>query len=486
MTTIMHISDLHRTAESFNSNDDLLSALIRDSVRYQTETHSISKPDIIIVSGDIIQGAKLDDPEYENILTKQYEEAKDFLESLCAQFLEGKKKNLVIVPGNHDVNWKTAYAAMTKIESTPNDLLKLLQRPETSYRWSWKELCAYKIEDKELYASKFSNFNKFLTEFYKDSELEIYIKADRDWNIFPLNELEIAVVGFNSAIYNDCFYFPGCIRQSAISSSDIELKKYPNLKLQIAVWHHNTTGGPFASNYLDRNILPAMVDAGFRIGLHGHQHFAEIDPFTITLEKDYSMAIISAGSLCAADSDLPHSQNRNYNLIQIDEKFSSVRVNVREMSIPGIFSASRRPGQSDKTYALSPKLGSPNISLEKKESGLNTMEFIQKAEEMLREKKFSLAKSFIELNSADFKSQYGRRLSIQIYFHGKYWVDLVQAIDAPENNDELAMLFTGLIEQKEYDICEAMLMSVNDRDGIEPKLLKDLKNRLSALRRSGS
>ena len=43
------------------------------------------------------------------------------------------------------------------------------------------------------------------------------------------------------------------------------------------------------------------------------------------------MAVISAGSLCAGNKELPRGVNRQYNLIVIDNNFTHARVHVREM-----------------------------------------------------------------------------------------------------------------------------------------------------------
>lgn len=482
MMTIMHISDLHRTADGFNSNDDLLSALIRDSERFAAETPSISTPDAIIVSGDIIQGSKWDDPEYDKKISAQYLEASDFLKRLSTQFLNGQKSNLIIVPGNHDVDWKSSREAMTKVTNPPDDLQKLLQKPETSYRWSWKELCAYKIENQDLYDSKFGHFNKFITEFYSDANLICPIEENRDWNIFLLNKNKIGVVGFNSAIYNDCYYSPGCIRPISISRSHLKMREFSEIKLKIAVWHHNTAGGPWISDYLDRSILPSMVDCGFRIGLHGHQHYSNTDPFSISLDRDYSMAIVSAGSLCAGDKDLPHGQNRTYNMIQISDDFLSATINVREMTNPGIFSPSRLTAQGGKGFAKVAWSEIPILSTDGARQGVMTMENIGKAEKYMREKNFADAKGIIEKDPETFTTQYGRRLAIEILFQGKYWEKLASTIGEPENDDQVAKLYASLVELNQLEKCEQLLFMAKSNSEFSSLLVTDLTKRLSIIK----
>ena len=57
--SVLHISDLHRDPENPIRNQVLLDSLERDRRRYTgEEMPRIRSPDLIIVSGDIIQGVK--------------------------------------------------------------------------------------------------------------------------------------------------------------------------------------------------------------------------------------------------------------------------------------------------------------------------------------------------------------------------------------------------------------------------------------------
>ena len=58
MPTLLHISDLHRTSGPRLKNDELLMAITNDAMRWEQE--GIPCPDLIVVSGDLIQGTKAD------------------------------------------------------------------------------------------------------------------------------------------------------------------------------------------------------------------------------------------------------------------------------------------------------------------------------------------------------------------------------------------------------------------------------------------
>src|SRR4051794_156320 len=72
MFTLLHIPDLHRSANEPFRNEEIMSSLVADVERYPSERPSISKPDAIIVSGDLVQGLPLRSPAYPAGLVAQY------------------------------------------------------------------------------------------------------------------------------------------------------------------------------------------------------------------------------------------------------------------------------------------------------------------------------------------------------------------------------------------------------------------------------
>lgn len=96
--SILHISDLHK-----NEGDDfknLFQSMKDDCDCYVGQ--GITKPNIIVVSGDLIRGGETEE------IRSQYAEAKAFLEDLTSYFLDGDKSKIIIVPGNHDVDWNVS------------------------------------------------------------------------------------------------------------------------------------------------------------------------------------------------------------------------------------------------------------------------------------------------------------------------------------------------------------------------------------------
>ena len=108
MFSILHISDLHRSSEEPVNNNSLLAALLADRDRYAGETPRIPPLGAIVVSGDLIQGARIGAPNWQQSMKDQYAVANSFLTALCERFLDSDRSRMVLIPGNHDVCWNTS------------------------------------------------------------------------------------------------------------------------------------------------------------------------------------------------------------------------------------------------------------------------------------------------------------------------------------------------------------------------------------------
>ena len=153
MFSILHISDLHRSSEEPVDNDSLLAALLADRDHYAGETPRIPPPSAIVVSGDLIQGARIDAPNWQQSIKDQYAVADNFLTALCARLLDGDRSRMALVPGNHDVCWNTSRRAMEQVPDTeyPTNLYGALIKPDSVYRWSWSEQFLFRIADMAAY-----------------------------------------------------------------------------------------------------------------------------------------------------------------------------------------------------------------------------------------------------------------------------------------------------------------------------------------------
>ena len=167
--SIMHISDLHRSPRDSISNDELISALVHDRDRYVREEPSIEAPQAIVVSGDLIRGVPLRTEDFATRIEEQYFVAEEFLDELARRFLEGDRSRLIIVPGNHDVDWNTAFSALAPVpdDAIPGDLRAELHAEDSLLRWDWKTRTLYRIGDPELYERRLDSFWRFFERFYE-------------------------------------------------------------------------------------------------------------------------------------------------------------------------------------------------------------------------------------------------------------------------------------------------------------------------------
>ena len=99
MHSILHISDLHRSASDPVGNSEVISSLLSDSDRYVNQSPPVKKPDIVVVSGDVIQGVGLGEQDYENIIKEQYRQADQLLGDIADRFVGGDRTKIAICAG---------------------------------------------------------------------------------------------------------------------------------------------------------------------------------------------------------------------------------------------------------------------------------------------------------------------------------------------------------------------------------------------------
>ena len=113
---------------------------------------------------------------------------------------------------------------------------------------------------------------------------------------------------------------------------------------------------------MDQRVIHKLIDFGFSVGLHGHQHYPGAAPFELRLPNLTSMAVVGAGSLAAGDSELPMGERRQFNIVVIDPDSNSITVYVRAMSSGGVFTGSHRDDFGGNSYIelnLSPSPSRP-------------------------------------------------------------------------------------------------------------------------------
>jgi hypothetical protein len=443
LITILHLSDLHRSHNEPIDNDTLLSSLLADRDRYLIDTPAIRAPDFAVVSGDIIQGVRLGDEDFEVELEKQYNVAADFLGRLADHFFNGDRSKIAIVPGNHDVCWNTAISTMICLDTDaePKEIGPHLFGPESPYRWSWSERRIYRISSLEQYEKRLSPYWKFIEKFYDGINLAHKINPRSPFNFFEFDAGRILLAAFSSVHGNDCFCNHGAIQGGAIGTCALNIRGMARQPvLRIAAWHHSLQGPPQRDDYMDPFVVHEMIGTGFRLGLHGHQHQADASAYNIHLPEAQSMAIVSAGSLCAGANELPRGTNRQYNLIEISDDYGKARVHVREMVQGNQFGRCRQglfgpDGFVDMLWEDATRDGN---RLASNLENFDTQTVVV-AEDALRSGDWRRA---FELLSTVQKMQnsHARRLFLEAALHLEKWDAILSLLDPPCGVEEFLLL----------------------------------------------
>lgn len=479
MFALMQISDLHRSEANLISNDELLSSLTASCGRFVEETPPIQPADAIVVCGDLARGLPISSTEYPKALDKQYADAFDLLTRLADTFVGGDRSKVIIVPGNHDVDWNKARDSMRVVARTDESIQDLLTTQGSPYRWSWRDQQLLKIENYETYEERFSYFYDFCSQFYQGADLAFKVDPKRPWNLFELDDGKILVAAFNSCISADCYNLYGEITAQAIAQS--HLATVGNYELKVAVWHHDTRGVPRRSDYLDPDTIQLMIDKGYRLGLHGHRHKSDVLPFYLHATPEmHIMAVVGAGSLSAALTNLPHGFNRQYNIIEISDDYTRARVYIREMVVPGVFSPGRMTELGGRSYGDLQWTPAPaNTVVNTGRGGGSDITLVERIEGLISKGQHEDAITQID-TAQERLGHYGRQLLSKALSEAKKWDRLEEHLSCPRNSDELTKLVLASIALKHWTKTEQAI-SAADKSGRFPALLlKDLRNRLSA------
>lgn len=207
---ILHISDLHIIDHIYTDNapsrfqkseaylENLVKTISEEEKKYGYKVKSI------IVTGDVAHTAE----------KEQYDEASVLLSELCSK-LKIDKKNVIIVPGNHDISWSklTNYLKENRI-TNKNEF--------------------YKHSD-----IKFEYFKNFYDAFFEDKKNFNPQSAIVDY--IEIEELGIVVIGLNS-VYKESQMkkdHVGFININTLKKELEELKDNLKDKFVIAVLHHS-------------------------------------------------------------------------------------------------------------------------------------------------------------------------------------------------------------------------------------------------------
>lgn len=441
MITILHISDLHRDTGSRLTTESLLESLRLDRERYVDA--QLRPPELAIVSGDIVYGVSSNDPCSDATLKSQYEEAHDFLARLADLFFSGNRERVVLVPGNHDVSHPHVLRA-TAVEGLPEEegkravLARQLAAEGTPWRWVWADFSLRRVVDQDMYSRRMEPFANFYNAFYEGRRSFSLNPADQ-FTLHDYQDLGIVVVGLSSCYENDLFNRSGRIHPDCVAGATRSVAGHIRQgRVPIVVWHHNLAGGPKDSDYVDAEFLQSLIDGGFVLGLHGHQHQPQFLEHRLTADRKRALAIISAGTLCGGPNSLPAGRRRAYNLVTISPENRSGVLNVREMKNDG-FSL---PVWGD---AYVPEFGGATITFElsMRPRAEFSIQAAGEAMELLRKGDANGALAHVRPHADD---QLARRVAVEAFLQLQDWRGVREFCNPPQSNTEIVALCEALYQ----------------------------------------
>ncbi|NEO82061.1 HEAT repeat domain-containing protein [Moorena sp. SIO4G3] len=304
---ILHLSDLHITTPEQATlwSNQLAQDLIQDL--------QIPNLDALILSGDI---ANYSTPD-------EYQAAQQFIENLRQDFPLDSKQ-IVLVPGNHDLNWKLAEDAYDLRDR------KNYQGTLTEGHYIKVTEEVIRVRDEAKYKQRFTHFS----QFYEAIKAQAYpLNYDQQAIIDYFPDQNLLILGLNSAWQLDHeFRDRASIHPGALSNALTEIRRNPDYGncLKLAVWHHalNSAG---RDRITDQGFIQQLAVAGFRFFLHGHIHRAETSLFRYDLSRDgRKLDRICAGTFGAHTKELIPGYPWQYNLLKIEDNQLTVYTRRRE------------------------------------------------------------------------------------------------------------------------------------------------------------
>lgn len=285
---LLHLSDLHFT----DSSQALLwhTQLLLD-LKNQMQVKELAG---ILISGDVTNHAT----------TEQFGYAKEFIQLLCTTF-KVQPKQLVVVPGNHDVSW---------------NLTREGKNGAAPFCAFYQEICG------ELYP--LDSAQQFKLHHFPELNL-LTLGLNSAWNTDHANPKR---AGLNAPAF------------SRAISKILEEDQY-NSCTKLVLWHHppdelSSEGG------LDGGVLQQLAQAGFRLVGHGHIHRADNPSFRYYRGRSGdSLEILTAGTFGAPTKELVPGYPFQYQVLEFAGDVLTVHTRKRE-DVSGGWSPDHRWYQS--------------------------------------------------------------------------------------------------------------------------------------------
>lgn len=320
--TILHISDIHlgTEAQARKYRMQLEADLKREL--------GIRRLDYLLISGDLADHAT---PE-------EFDAAFLLIDGIAKRFGLDPGR-IVVVPGNHDVNWDSSEASYAFVPAR-----KLRASPSVGTFIPAGDSGILQ-RDNQRYKDRFAYFSEAI--YQKIYGRPYPLEYDEQAVLHPRADDRLLFLALNSCWEIDHHYTDRAslhIDALTFALDQINSGSYEEW-LKIAIWHH-----PLGM-MVNEDHMELLAVAGFQVCLHGHIH--EATERFYRYDSQRNIHLISAGSFGAPVKELPGGIPLQYNLLLLDRDNSQLTVNTRKKEKPdGAWSADSRWGSksSPKPY----------------------------------------------------------------------------------------------------------------------------------------
>jgi hypothetical protein len=231
---------------------------------------------------------------------------------------------------------------------------------------------------------------------------------------------------------------------------------------------------------MDIDLVRAMIGRGFRLGLYGHNHKAQATAQHVFLPDRETMAVVSAGSLCAGSNELPTGFHRQYNVIEIAEDFRSANVHVREMTAGNLFSRASLAAFGGRSFATL-EWESPKDPMGRTiDAAAERMRVtIERAEELLKGGDPSGCVRLLSPERAKL-SGYARQLLIDAAAKTAQWNIVVEVTNPPHSIEELVRRVEACLQLRDFDTARAALDRFAKELNLPTATESELRQRVAA------
>jgi hypothetical protein len=310
--------------------------------------------DFIVVSGDLSQRAS----------RREYDELKAFIEGTLLDLLRKEhgrdRARLILVPGNHDVDWGADIGDAIDVASLDASAVARLrdahhdsEKADLRHFIENGRLNVIKIDQKR-YPNRFEAVQTFLHDVYdgclaREPHRLFNLTSPREedhWSAHVFPEAGVAFYGFSSCHLNDRYWTGARLSRKAVARARQHARRFaPNLLL-IAIWHHGFESEQGRPDRLSLEDLGLLYNHGFRVGLHGHTHRAAADAFEKFFRERF--VIVATGSIGAGPSERPDAIANQFSIVRVFPGQVDVEVFERN-GVTGVYETR---GAGRRTYLL--------------------------------------------------------------------------------------------------------------------------------------